>query len=265
MDGPLFTSYADVVRYVARARGQRGERRVAHWATVVENPKGYYTLMHTDTNAPLCVFTRDNTLTMVATAEVMEVLKFTLAQVLGKVVPVWTYRRNGETMMCSRGSEAVKYFPGMQYDFETSRLLNPAPRVMVNVSARKEWLRTLRQFRKGLQVRAKLGVLDRLCTEVADERVKTVVMRMSTWSRPDWREDPHRTLLITSMRDNVYPTELLVEFVRSIPDVFWRSGPLTPQEAVNQFEGIVSTHSIMLRREFGVLVDETQPSIEGLE
>jgi hypothetical protein len=115
---------------------------------------------------------------------------------------------------------------------------------------RREWLRALRRFKYGIRVRAKLGVLSNLCEEVAAQR-----RGKQQWDAPQWEHDRWVTLLYTCIRDNEFPTELLVGFIKTA-EVTFMSPHKTPTvagtlDAVNQ---VCTAQSKQLRTKFGVFL-----------
>lgn len=120
----------------------------------------------------------------------------------------------------------------------------------IDEDKRREWLRSLRRFKYGMKVRAKLGVLQTICEEVAAERKGKQV-----WDAPQWEHDRWVTLLYTCIRDNEFPPELLEGFVKTAEVTF-----LTPNiqptadkvlDAVNQ---VCKQNSRALRHKFGVFM-----------
>lgn len=120
----------------------------------------------------------------------------------------------------------------------------------IDEEKRREWLRALRRFKYGIKVRAKLGVLQSICEQVAAERKGKQV-----WDAPQWEHDRWVTFLYTCIRDNEFPPELLEGFVKTAEVTF-----LTPNrqptvdkvlDAVNQ---VCKQNSRALRHKFGVFV-----------
>lgn len=118
----------------------------------------------------------------------------------------------------------------------------------VDKARRLEWLRALRRFKYGVKVRAKLGVLDTLCKQVANER-----RSQSVWEAPQWSHDRWVTLLYTSIRDNEFPPELLVGFVKTA-EVTFMSPQRQPTVAnvLIAVDAVLAARSKDLRAKFGV-------------
>lgn len=120
----------------------------------------------------------------------------------------------------------------------------------IDEDQRRVWLRALRRFKYGIKVRAKLGVLQTYCEQVAAER-----RGQTQWDAPQWEHERWIHLLYTCIRDDEYPPELLLGFVKTAEVSFMNSrkqptvdGTL---EAVND---VCRQLSKQLRYKFGVFV-----------
>ena len=120
----------------------------------------------------------------------------------------------------------------------------------IDEDKRREWLRALRRFKYGIKVRAKLGVLQTICEQVAVERKGKQV-----WDAPQWEHDRWVTLLYTCIKDNTFPPELLVGFVKTAEVTFMspRKQP-TVEGAVDAVNEVCRAQSKALRCKFGVFV-----------
>jgi hypothetical protein len=120
----------------------------------------------------------------------------------------------------------------------------------IDEAKRKFWLRSLRRFKYGIRVRAKLGVLQTICEQVAAER-----KGKQGWDAPQWPHDRWVTLLYTCIRDNQFPPELLTGFVKTAEVTFLnpRKQP-TVEGTVEAVNEICREHSKALRQKFGVFL-----------
>ena len=118
----------------------------------------------------------------------------------------------------------------------------------INEAKRKHWLRSLRRFKYGIKVRAKLGVLQTICEQVTAER-----KGKQKWDAPQWGHDRWVTLLYTSIRDNEFPKELLEGFVKTVEVTFMNPHkPPTAEGTVLTVGLVCKAQSVALRRKFGV-------------
>ncbi len=121
----------------------------------------------------------------------------------------------------------------------------------IDKQKRLEWLRALRLFKYGIRVRAKMGVLESICIQVAEERKRTRPL-----AAPYWHHDNSITLLYTCIRDYKFPPELLIGFAKTAEITF-----LTPhrqpttESVVSVVDEICRVHSQALRKKFGVIIN----------
>jgi hypothetical protein len=120
----------------------------------------------------------------------------------------------------------------------------------IDEDKRREWLRALRRFKYGIKVRAKLGVLQTICEQVAAER-----KGKQRWDAPQWQHDRWVTLLYTCIKDNQFPPELLEGFVKTAEVTFLNSRKqptvIGTVYAVNE---VCREQSRALRIKFGVFL-----------
>jgi hypothetical protein len=115
---------------------------------------------------------------------------------------------------------------------------------------RREWLRALRRFKYGIKVRAKLGVFDTYCEQVAAERKGA-----ARWDAPHWAHDEWVTLLYTCIKNDEYPPDLLLGFVKTAEVTFYtpRKQP-TIHKVLDAVDDVCRTQSKKLRQKFGVFL-----------
>lgn len=120
----------------------------------------------------------------------------------------------------------------------------------IDEAKRKHWLRSLRRFKYGIKVRAKLGVLRTICEQVAAER-----KGKQRWDAPQWDHDRWVTLLYTCIKDNEFPPELLAGFVKTADVTFMNPHKLpTVEGTIDAVNSVCRDQSKALRRKFGVFV-----------
>jgi hypothetical protein len=120
--------------------------------------------------------------------------------------------------------------------------------VMDNDERRREWLRALRQFKIGMRVRAKIGVLETLCQQIAAER-----RNARTWDAPAWDHDRWLDLLYQSIRNNEFPPELVLGFVKTAEVTFFNPNRQPDSAGVlDAVDLVCKRQSRALRERFGV-------------
>jgi hypothetical protein len=120
----------------------------------------------------------------------------------------------------------------------------------IDEDKRREWLRALRRFKYGIKVRAKLGVLQSICEQVAAER-----KGKRQWDAPQWEHDRWVTFLYTCIRDNEFPPELLEGFVKTAEVTFFATNKQpTVDKVLDAVDQVCKRLSKPLRYKFGVFV-----------
>ena len=115
---------------------------------------------------------------------------------------------------------------------------------------RREWLRALRRFKYGIKVRAKLGILQTICEQVAVQRKGKQV-----WDAPQWDHDRWVTFLYTCIKNNEYPSELLEAFVKTAEVTFLTSNKQpTVDKTIDAVNEVCKQLSRPLRTKFGVFM-----------
>lgn len=118
----------------------------------------------------------------------------------------------------------------------------------IDEAKRREWLRALRRFKYGIKVRAKLGVLQIICEQVAEERRGQL-----QWDCPDWEHENWVHRLYECIRDNEYPTVILQGFAKSAEITFFNPNKQpSPKSVLRAVDNICNQLSRRLRTKFGV-------------
>lgn len=120
----------------------------------------------------------------------------------------------------------------------------------IDEDKRREWLRALRRFKYGIKVRAKLGILQTICEQVAAQR-----KGKQQWDAPQWEHDRWVTFLYTCIRDNQHPPELLEAFVKTAEVTFLVSNKQpTVDKTIDAMNEVCKQLSRPLRTKFGVFM-----------
>lgn len=130
----------------------------------------------------------------------------------------------------------------------------------IDHTKRRIWLRALRRFKFGIKVRAKLGVLQSICEEVAAER------RIRQWDAPLWEDDAWTTFLYTCIKDSQFPPELLAGFVKTAEVTFMNRRQQPTVESVLEVVDLVcKQQSRQLRQKFGVFDGQQQEAAKEVQ
>jgi nitrite reductase/ring-hydroxylating ferredoxin subunit len=151
-------------------------------------------------------------------------------------------------------AEGIEVFNGIKFNLDTGECMNAKPTTDAQVvpAKRTEWLRALRVFKRGLKVRAKLGVLDTICQDVIQER--TLTKTRYDWVQPDWSNEKWIDLLFDSIKNNQHPTELLQGFAQSVRTYHYTT--INKETTLQAADSVCAELSVQLRRKFGVFGDD---------
>lgn len=120
----------------------------------------------------------------------------------------------------------------------------------IDEERRRVWLRSLRRFKDGMKVRAKMGILHAYCQQVAAER-----RGKHGWSAPHWDHEKWVTYLYTCIRDGEFPPRLLIAFIETAEVTFLnpRFQP-TVEGTLEAVDIVCRQQSKQLRQKFGVFL-----------
>lgn len=148
------------------------------------------------------------------------------------------------------------YYQGLKFNMTTGECLNrrATDRFVEKPEERKAWRKTLARFKKGIKARAKVRALDPFVNEVWVRRQSE--SNRYHWKQPDWSSESWIGLLEKSMRDNVFPRELLIGFCMTPPTGYYQQSKPTSSDVVKSVDKILNDLSIELRRRFDVFKSE---------
>lgn len=122
------------------------------------------------------------------------------------------------------------------------------PKLRINFEQRRQWLRALRLFRRGLQVRLKMGVIEHYCKQVEAERRGAA----AAWEKPEWDSVYWRDKLYAAIHDSEFPPEILLGIARSIGRTYYTQRTPRVVDFMPTMDKIIKSQSIHLRIRFGV-------------
>lgn len=270
-DQCVLKTYEDTQRWFARARSKDKGRPFGRWAVVKRNEFGCYEV-HVYSKL-VCTITPENTLRMEVNGAEGRAISNTLSSSIHRLVPIaWTrigmsrYRVLGLRTLSGgdswwvKANEAPELFRGLEFDLTTGEATNAKADLTARVDkdARLNWLRCLRRFKRGIQLRAKMGVFDTIQNDLnAGSKFRSVNGKIFANRTPDWGDEKWMNLLYTSIRDDLYPKELLAGFLLAAPSVLWNRRVGTMAERMGQVAtSVINSNSVELRTRFGVFADE---------
>ena len=148
------------------------------------------------------------------------------------------------------------YYQGLKFDIITGECFNrrATDRFIEKPKERKVWRQTLARFKKGIKARAKVRALDPFVNEVWVRRQSE--SNRYHWKQPDWSSESWIGLLEQSMRDNVFPRELLIGFCMTPHTGYYQQSKPTSSDVAKSVDKILNDLSIELRRRFDVFKSE---------
>ena len=262
-------SYNDVAEWFTRCRNPDKGRPVMSWARMFK-VDDTYELRHGNTKVG--VFTPDNKFTFTLSTQEARNSSVTLSQALQRTIPFSWHRvgmgkykikptppyeeykaNNPDSYSWHYFSEQEGYelFDGLCFDLNTYEPVNARPKMSDTIDPvkRKEWLGSLRKFKRAVKVRARLGVLDTLIQQVAQERSKH--RSRYDWEMPDWNTDTWQDMLYTSIKNSECSTELLKGIVMSVSTGYYKSS-ISVDDVLKECDKICTNYSVEIRRKFGV-------------
>jgi hypothetical protein len=245
-------TYADAEKLFKTARTPSTGKPIRSFARILKDGNDYIIAVK-GTN--ICRITPDNTLEFIAEVNTVRCNTFTLVGNLHSVIPIaifrvatGRYRVEHSSMLIdlSQGrwphmkNDAPEYFQGIKFDLTTGQCLNRREDMLksVDTNKRKEWLRLLTRWNRGIKVRMKMGVF----TGLIERR------RIEGGSSYSLTEPLYYAII-----DGTHDTQLLYNIVLQASPTYWNRTTITPDDVQRYIKNLQSAHSIYFRQQFGVL------------
>lgn len=245
-------TYADAEKLFKTARTPSTGKPIRSFARILKDGNDYIIAVK-GTN--ICRITPDNTLEFIAEVNTVRCNTFTLVGNLHSVIPIaifrvatGRYRVEHSSMLIdlSQGrwphmkNDAPEYFQGIKFDLTTGQCLNRREDMLksVDTNKRKEWLRLLTRWNRGIKVRMKMGVF----TGLIERR------RIEGGSSYSLTEPLYNAII-----DGTHDTQLLYNIVLQASPTYWNRTTITPDDVQRYIKNLQSAHSIYFRQQFGVL------------
>lgn len=253
-----FKSYDDVTKWFTKARSPTAGRPFGRWARVYFSPSTREYTFNVHNVSDILKITPDNKVVFIASADQIRKVGHTLTANLSRVIPAeitraGTLRYKVQSIAGARNaihngssmSEAFKsgyeMWEGLTLDLETGLFINGKADAKTRVlkDKRSEWLKALRNFKRSIKVRNKLGALDYYC-KLSDRHVPLPTGKAIE-------------LLYTAIKTN----DISDEFLRTFADGTPRWGGLRyGHQIVQTIEAMLRDLSVPLREKFGVFSEE---------
>lgn len=141
-------------------------------------------------------------------------------------------------------------FTGLQANWLTGSFANRSvlDTTKVDPDARRYWLQCLRDYKKGLKVRAKMGVLKTLIDTVVRERN---AQNRYQWTQPDWFNPFWVDKLADAIKTQDFSLDLMKALVQTSDIGYWNR-QLSDTDVLASFDKLTKDLSVQLRLRFGV-------------
>lgn len=264
-DNVVIKNYNDAAALFAKARNKEKGKPLNSWARLFKSGDDY-TICYLGKS--LFRIRPDNMLVVDCEPDELRRCAATVVSALYRVIPfdiirvgMGRYRighlmhimhkDNNDYIDRSLLQQQPELFVGLSFSMLTGECNNRQPDLLttVNPAARKQWLSTLRQYKKGLKVRQRIGALDAIAAAATAEKQK------NRYAKPDWAQDAWKDKLFECIRDQKYPEDLLTGVAQSVR-VYYYQNTVKSQDILTQFDTLCNQYSIDLRRRFGVFTGQ---------
>jgi len=245
-------TYADAEKLFKTARTPSKGKPIRTFGRIFKNGDDYIIDVR---GVNVCRITPDNTLEFIAEVNTVRNNTFTLVGNLHSIIPIalsrvatGRYRVEHSSTLIAMSqnrwihmrNDAPEYFCGIKFDLTTGQCLNRREDMLksVDTDKRKEWLRLLTRWNRGIKVRMKMGVFDGLI-----ERRRIEGGSSYSLTEP----------LYYAIIDGTHDTQLLYNIVLQASPTYWNQKTVTPDDVQRYIKNLQSAHSIYFRQQFGVL------------
>ncbi len=264
------TSYSDCVALFNTCRSEKKGKPL---------PAGYRMHKHNDLytvscgNIKICEIDSTDTVTFTMSTEQLLNINTSLVCVLFKIIPLMLQRKRKGIYTLTEScfsvsymgsnfthvpkyddSKTFEYFQGIQFNLPTRTCLNPRPDLLDTVipKIRKQWLRDVKRFKKGLKARAKVGALQGYIEEVTEERKAN---NFGNWrytqSLPKWDSPEITQQVLECLRTETYPPSLLKLLVQTTA-LDWNQTKPTDSMVLANVDTVFNSNSVHYRSSYGV-------------
>jgi hypothetical protein len=142
-----------------------------------------------------------------------------------------------------KGTKYQEYYQGLKVHCVNRRVLNPTEPIpaRVNPNNRKVWLAALRNFRRALLVKARMGVIDTIMGELSQ-------LKTTTYNHGRERDE-----VLAAIKSGAVTNEFITSILRGIRA--YTRDRMTGLEVAERILSVIRNNSVQFRREFGVFGD----------
>ena len=246
---------------LSKVRDPERGKPLRTWARIKQDGDAFVVCIDASPLLPLCRITPDNICTWVASPRTIWSFSNTLTMALEQALPfvmlrvgkgrykITAYNHLTEYIHEKCTNYGIEYFEGIQFDLKTAKCLNPVT-IEVDAQRRTEWLRTLKVFKRAIKTRAKVGAIDAMIRNMAEQDMFNRLRK----EKPDWAAQAWIDKLYGAIIDPTKIDKTLLQGVAlSCVRGWWVSAPPSTQEFLDELDGICNQFSVPLRKKFGAL------------
>lgn len=250
--------FAQAAQLISRCRKPDDGKALSSWCKIRRTIDGitFFEVPHSSASEiQIGYLTPDNIFTFTLNNRRAHSVSPSLSKGLHKITPFSWYREGNHfyEVRHTKSQQGSNLFDGLKFNIVTGEVINPKVIDVKNTvrAARLEWLRSVRQYKQGIKVRAKLGVLDTVATEVVQERSS---QNRFNWKQPDWFSDHWIDTFSNALKTQDFSLDMLKAFAQTADVSYWNRR-VTGQDVVETVDKLIKDLSIHLRIRFGVFGD----------
>lgn len=245
------TDYNHAKELLRRCRKPTEGKQIASWCRIYDS-LGEISFV-TDGGTEIGRLTHDNMFTFTLSWSAAVNVSPTLTRGLYKISDLLWFRDAKAKYIISHRKQAPTrsdLFTGLQMHWGTGVFTNPRllDTTKVDSDARRYWLQCLRDYKKGLKVRAKMGVFDTIIRNVLQERS---AQTRYNWTQPDWFSPLWIDKLVGALKNQDFSLDLMKALVQTSEIGYWNR-KLSTTDVLASFDKLTRDLSVQLRLRFGV-------------
>lgn len=243
--------YNHAKELLRRCRKPTEGKQIASWCRIYDS-LGEISFV-TDGGTEIGRLTHDNMFTFTLSWSAAVNVSPTLTRGLYKISDLLWFRDAKAKYIISHRKQAPTrsdLFTGLQMHWGTGVFTNPRllDTTKVDSDARRYWLQCLRDYKKGLKVRAKMGVFDTIIRNVLQERS---AQTRYNWTQPDWFSPLWIDKLVGALKNQDFSLDLMKALVQTSEIGYWNR-KLSTTDVLASFDKLTRDLSVQLRLRFGV-------------
>jgi len=275
---PTIKSYADCERLWGTCRNKQKGKPIKGWCRLFKVDDVYELRYEYYYDLPIgqiiAKILPDNTIILPSSTSDWSKMHQSLSMALRRAIPIETMRvATGKYYVfdgrhigipknpyspSNHGKFSFEYYGGITFNAE-GKCINPrySTQGKVNPSKRRVWLQLLKQFKRGLKARAKVGALQKLAEQVAEKRKEDKNAHWR-WNGIEWDTPKNFAMLIDCLEQNKYTSEFLYAYVEWASPISWWGDSRQPVEdkvLIEQADKLLNKYSFKLRKHFGVFLE----------